>query len=43
MSLYSVKRVLVYLKVNSRNWCLERGMDHLVNSAAKLRQGGVGE
>ena len=40
MSLYSMKRVLVELKVKNRHWCLGRDMDHLVNSAAELRQGG---
>ena len=40
MSLYSVKRVLVQLKDKNTNWCLGRDMDHLVNSAAELRQGG---
>ena len=43
MSLYSVKRVLVKLKVKNRNWCLKRDMDHLVNSASELRQGGMSE
>ena len=40
MSLYSAKRVLIQFKSKNRNWCLGRDMDHLVDSAAELRQGG---
>ena len=38
MSLYSVRKMLVQFKVKNRNLCLGRDMDHLVNSAAELRQ-----
>ena len=39
MSLYSVKRVIAWLKVKNGNWRLGRDMDHFVSSAAELRKG----